>query len=455
MRRPMMLGLAACAAGVLIAAGSLLTPTRFVPAAVWLLGRGLGIASHAAVCDALAQGTLEFRPVSPESATALERPARTRHRRAEAAAPTADADSLTRLEPVPPEPEPVPGVPAVPRLSRSGEMMRIWSDIHIDEDQTVQGDVLALGGDVTVDGHVQGDVVAMGGDVYLNSTSHVDGDVVCIGGELHEKPGAIVGGQRVTAPGRTGRRHHAAFPRVFSHIGRFVGTLVALLVTLLITWVVLKIAPARSTAALDSLKREPGHALGIGFVTALLIGPSFIALAIVAALLCVTIIGIPVAVAVLLGYPVVMALLLLWGFAVGAAALGHRIAARMQTGVVAMVGAALWGIVAIFGVRAVGHLIGMVPGLGFFGGFLVVLSWVATGLVTMFGCGALLRAEFATGTLGRWWRGPAYAAPASGAASSGAGAGMTPGASPAAVTPPAPLPPVPPPSESSGPPPPA
>ena len=71
------------------------------------------------------------------------------------------------------------------------------------------GDVVALGGDVTVAGHVEGDVASMGGDVYLKSSARVDGDVVCMGGKLNEEPGASVGGQRVSGlGGRRARLHH-------------------------------------------------------------------------------------------------------------------------------------------------------------------------------------------------------------------------------------------------------
>ena len=46
-----------------------------------------------------------------------------------------------------------------------------------------------------------------------------------------------------------------------------------------------------------------------------------------------------------------------------------------------------------------------VPPLQGLGTFISVCSIVAGGLAATFGGGAWLRAEFATGTLGRWWRG--------------------------------------------------
>src|SRR5439155_681171 len=91
----------------------------------------------------------------------------------------------------------------------SGNITRLGSDIYIAPGQVVVGDVVALGGDVTVAGHVEGDVASMGGDVYLKSSARVDGDVVCMGGKLNEEPGASVGGQRVSGLG--GRRARLAY----------------------------------------------------------------------------------------------------------------------------------------------------------------------------------------------------------------------------------------------------
>src|SRR5262249_21605712 len=103
--------------------------------------------------------------------------------------------------PAPDEPSPAPTPPEEPDIhtTRSGDVMRIGSDIHIENGQVVEGDVFALQGDIRVDGHVKGNVASSGGDVYLGSTARVDGDVLCIGGQLHEENGASVGGQRVTA----------------------------------------------------------------------------------------------------------------------------------------------------------------------------------------------------------------------------------------------------------------
>src|SRR6516165_3330593 len=142
---------------------------------VWNLGT-LALCLAAAL-PARADDLLQFKPLSAESAARIE--ARNRH--AHPARPAAPAPPDT-LKPIPPEEATTPTTP-LPPSRHAGEMMRIGSDIHVDRDQTVDGDVVAISGDVHVDGHVKGSVQSLGGDVYLSSTARVDGDVAAVKGE--------------------------------------------------------------------------------------------------------------------------------------------------------------------------------------------------------------------------------------------------------------------------------
>src|SRR5206468_6709846 len=123
--------------------------------------------NHLLVPDvAQAAGRLEFHPVAPESAEAIA---------PRAGGPSAPVPPPAATPEAPPTPEP-------PRVVKSGDIMRVGSDIHVERDEVVHGSVSSIGGDVTVDGHVQGDVTAMRGDIFLGSTARVDGDVVSVGG---------------------------------------------------------------------------------------------------------------------------------------------------------------------------------------------------------------------------------------------------------------------------------
>lgn len=80
----------------------------------------------------------------------------------------------------------------------SQDVVRMGEPIEIGADQIVEGDVVAIGGPITILGKVYGDVVAIGGPVTLKAGSTVNGDVVTIGGNLDREEGAVVLGQNVS-----------------------------------------------------------------------------------------------------------------------------------------------------------------------------------------------------------------------------------------------------------------
>lgn len=351
-----------------------------------LVARTTMAVENLAVPAALAQETLEFEAVEDSAAVGDSAREASRDRR--------DRSDDQRV--------------------RSGDMMRIGQDIHIEEDQVFIGDVLAIRGDVTVAGEVRGNVVAMAGDVYLEPTARVEGDVVCMGGQLYEEPGAEVGGQRVTALDRDGRRLSRG-PRIHvtpqwewndEEIGE---TVVSYLILLGLIWLLARIAPGSTGAALAALKARPARSLGIGLLVWVLAVPSLIALALVVAVLCITIIGIPLAIIALLGYFVFFALLIIWGYAVGAAALGERVLMRRGEQTVTLTRAALAGVILIGSAAVLGEIFdwmdNFLPLIGALGALLRAIVVLGTLALISMGAGAWLHTEFTSGTLGRWWRG--------------------------------------------------
>jgi hypothetical protein len=461
MRRAALLGLSALAACAALGA-TWIARDALAPVAVRVMGQALTAVGQATTATAFAQEVLEFEPVPPESARALERD---RARRRAARASAAPAPVVPPAAPAPPDVDVRVG-------SGSGDMMRIGQDIHIREGERVVGDVVAMGGDIVVDGHVEGDVQAMGGDVYLNSTARVDGDVFCMAGTLHEEAGAHVGGQRITALGPRDGRWSPRTVRLRHDDdedwqgGRVFVSLLLGLIGLGVAWGFARLAPGRTGAALRRFREEPGQSLLVGMVTALVWAPGFIAVALLAALLCITLIGIPVAIVVLLAYPSALAVLWVWGFAVGAAALGGRVAAaRRQTASPTPAPAptlstvAVYGALVLGGALLLGAILRSVPYLGplhALGTLVRIVLWITVGVLSTIGAGALLRHEFSQGTLARWWSGRRTpdAAPAAAPATPAAPAPAPPAdpAPPSAYMPPAPpAPPGPPPAEPTGP----
>jgi len=350
---------------------------------------------------------MRFRPVPAESASTLSVPSEAlpdstigrRHGRAGRALTAPGPPSA--LEP-PGVPEP-PVVPEPAVRTTSGDLVRFGSDITVKAGQLIQGDVVSFGGSIEVIGHVTGNVSAMGGDVTLTPSARVDGDVVCIGGTLREEPGSSVGGQRVTAPRTPGAK--LFFP-VLAVVGtgfQMLAHAAVALVMLGIAWLFAKLAPGRTQAALDQIAAEPGPSFIIGLLLWALIIPSVIALALVIAFLCITIIGIPLAAAVAVGYCAFFVLAGLWGAVVGYGVLGQHIHARFKGSPATLLQSLIWGGIALQGLRIASDLFHVIPLFGFVGGLLTFVHFVACISLATLGAGALVRGEYQRRSLQNWW----------------------------------------------------
>lgn len=351
----------------------------------------------AAASPLRAQETMTFEEVSAESAGA----------RGEAKAVRRGSRDTAPVAPVAPSP---PSVVPAPGVSRDGDLVRIGSDVHVERDQVVDGDVFAIGGDIRVDGHVRGNVAATAGNVNLGATARVDGDVVCIVGELTEEDGAVVSGQRVTAMRGRGDRGERLRERLEHRRwrgdrwdgGRIGFGLSWTLFTVLVAWAMARFLRNRTRVALDMLHARPAASIAMGFLMVLLLVPSVVALALAVAVLCITIIGIPLALMLLPTYGLLLALIGLWGFTLGALVVGERLRPKVGSPWTIETAAAA-GAATLGGAFLLSGILGAIPLFGWLGGLLWVVGFVAFGFLTLAGCGALLRSKFGQGPGGRWW----------------------------------------------------
>lgn len=414
-------------------------------------------------------------PLPTVGLTTLDMAARMTRVTADWALPRVDAQETLKFEPVPAESlEDEAGHP--PRhiylppadedrditIGRSGNVLRFGSDVHVRPDQVIDGDLVVMASDIIVEGHVEGDVVALGGDVTLRSTARVDGDVACMGGVLTEDPGAFVGGQRVTASGigdvirdrdgrieRIERSHRRATRAAMHRVWNVASDLAWLLIMVGLAWAFTSLGARRTGEAVERLKSKPAVSLGIGAMVWALVIPSIVALALIVAILCITIIGIPLALAALLGYCLFLALTYLWGYIVASVVVGEWIlkrtssAAPQMSGTTAAVApsltrAAIIGVLVLGGAKLIGEAMKGLWFIGWLGGLIAFLAWAAIAVAATFGGGAWLHTEFTTGTLGRWWQGRRGR---NGGGAPPSGGGPAPG--PAAPPPPSPAPPAP------------
>lgn len=186
-----------------------------------------------------------------------------------------------------------------------GEIVSFFRDIHVEPGKVVRGEVVALFGSVKIEGEVNGDVVAVMGSIELGDSARVRGDAVAIGG-IDASPSAEVQGDMVSIP--------FLGLRGFSSWTIAVALLILTAFGVLCTWLASLILPERLVRVAETVSRRTLMSFLLGILSL----PLVIILAI---LLCVTVIGIPMA--MLLGalYPVFAFL----GFVAAATLLGSRL----------------------------------------------------------------------------------------------------------------------------------
>jgi hypothetical protein len=270
--------------------------------------------------------------------------------------------------------------------SNTSDVVRMGSNIEISEEDVVQGDVVAIGGHVSVAGRVMGDVVAINGGVHLASTARVNGDAVSIGGDVDKDPGAEVNGETVSIgfglPG-IGGAWKGEDSEPGSKAGDSIFKLMSLLVMMLLVFVVLSFWTDRVRAMGNVLPAKPWRLLLLGMLVWILIVPACV-------LLVISIIGI-------LFLPVFIALIIV-AFIVGLVTVYTFVGERFRPGDAGArpVRQAFFGLLIVHGCSILGTLLGAIfpflsplPGaLGLFGKVLVFLAMtVGTGAVlyTRFG----------------------------------------------------------------------
>jgi len=247
----------------------------------------------------------------------------------------------------------------------------------VDIEGQVTHDVTVFGGTATIDGSVGHDVTVLGGTVDLGPQSTVGHDVTVLGGTLNRSPGAQVG-HDVTVGGRTSDVRGGfdlssllarggslglpspavpVFPGFNLGLGFTVAAGLVVLAILLHLFV-----PAQVGYARDALEERPFAALGVGCLTV-------VAGVLLAAVLAVTVILVPVSLAI--------------AIAIGAGWL------LGWAGVLALIGQRLTGLVSqradpVVALLVGGALVALLVNVPFLGGlFFLLAGSMALGAVTL------------------------------------------------------------------------
>ncbi len=239
------------------------------------------------------------------------------------------------------------GAVTVPRGTSAGEVVVFHGRASVAG--VVYGDVVVLDGEVVIAGLVSGSVIALNGPIRLTADAQVGGDV--LGAEsVRIEPGATVGGAVRETVGFTLQGPLAV-------LGILLGSVAIGVSTLLLLALLLLIAPRGSDRVATAARTAPFASAGWGIVFAL-------GLPIVAVASMVTIVGLPLGLAVLFA----MSLLFLVGYAWAVFAVGRLLVREPRSRWLALL--AGWALAAP---------VGLVP-------FLNLAVWALGG---MFGFGAM------------------------------------------------------------------
>jgi hypothetical protein len=235
------------------------------------------------------------------------------------------------------------------RRHRSGGGARVTMGgaIHVREGETT-GDVVAIGGSVTVDGEVIGDAVAIGGAAQIRG--RVTGDVVSVGRGVQLGPESLVLGEVVSVGGRIQREEGARVVGEVTEVSfaggffgpllsrsldwewrwdrrgyfrgsltRVLGNVARFLVLALLGALVVVIAPGAIERTVARIQRQPVGAGVLGLTLLCLYLPLAL---MVTAVLAISVIGIPLILLVLFSMPVFIAMVF-FGYVAAATSVGR------------------------------------------------------------------------------------------------------------------------------------
>jgi hypothetical protein len=274
-----------------------------------------------------------------------------------------------------------------PRKIIEGNIIKIWDDLYVSENEDVRGDVVVVFGNAEVSGRVDGTVVVVFGKLLLDETAEVTGEVVSVGGGLDQDPDAKVSDvvsvdlwPRGFDGGLTGILGQGILPFLMCQ-GTF-------LLTLLLAIIAVVAAPrARFDAITETLRRSPGPSLGLGLVVAI-IGQMVVA--ILMAVLVLTVIGVPLALLVFLGLVIVIII----SVAVCGASLGTRICSMLGGGCSSPWLTVVVGMSALHLVSFLGSVLSLSSGMAGFANVLVVIGVIIKTVAFFLGLGALTISRF-------------------------------------------------------------
>jgi hypothetical protein len=284
----------------------------------------------------------------------------------------------------------IPQIRITPRTETGEGIFRMGSDVVVGEDESIDGDVVALWGNVTVKGAVSGDAVSIGGDVDIYPTGVVEGNAVSVGGNVTKQSGSVVEGEKISVGFFRGQPIKFA-PFVTTRVGMSTAALllriIRILLLIFVGIVVVSVAPRQVNKVRAKVKQNFLKSGLVGFLAEILVLPIFL-------LLVITIIGIPVA---LLVEPILILAALFLGFAAVSLFIGEKIGEHTSLKPDTRVMAVVIGVLAVELVPLASRVIGMFGGLFSPLAFITALvGWLIVYVVITVGFGAAVMTRLGT-----------------------------------------------------------
>jgi hypothetical protein len=270
-----------------------------------------------------------------------------------------------------------------------GDAVKLFDDIIVRDDEEVRGNVVAIMGNIVIEGQVNGDVVGVFGDVELTETAEVTGQIFTIGRLDRDTDAEVLGKIVVVQPPDFMRR--GSWPG-WIHIGwlGFVGRQIEfILVGLLLILLLAVTPPERFRTMLAIMNQNPSGCFAFGVIAALL---GHVALVILFGVLVLTVIGIPLALLLLLGY-IVAGLL---AVATVCVHVGSWFCRRLNLACSRFWVLALVGLLILHLPNLIGSLLGLLPPLALLALLLNIMGIAIKVTAFCYGIGALVTSRLGT-----------------------------------------------------------
>jgi hypothetical protein len=270
---------------------------------------------------------------------------------------------------------------------RGTDIVKFGEDVFVHQDEMIRGDLVVFGGDVEVEGVVGGNVVVIGGDIDVRSGAEIRGDAVVLGGKLDEDTGAIIQGERVSFNSFFPFRIRPVLTNVHSRMLDLIFVPVKFFLSLILAVLLILFLGRRVRTSEQQLEDNVLKCFGIGFLTVFVGG---FTLAVLTILLCITIIGIPLAFLLIVSsFGVVV---LAWTIAAYGLGTAIRRKSHFQSANDYLI--VLIGMLVLFLPGFVGHGLSMIPFLSPLGLMFRIIGFFITIFAEFAGLGALFLSRF-------------------------------------------------------------